>query len=204
MANIELTQKLPIFKKNILVVNDERELIVTRKTLFKSTSFAIPIDHLSGKPIIHKDLNVSWLGMLLIGLVLSAYCVYELSVNQESAGAFAGVVAFIGLVVISGVQAARSYVNLLIFTDSRTRENIFSIKPNKPSVGEVTRFIDQLESRIKSIEYTGTYTADEKNHIYLKHLGFLAQESVITSKEYDEISDRLLNKVNDKIVSIVK
>ncbi|MCE2595085.1 hypothetical protein K6Y31_09670 [Motilimonas cestriensis] len=207
MLELKLEQKSFPFKTTVLEVFSDRDMTVTTKSLFNTSSFTMPIDQLSARPTRHRKIKIVGILTFVVSFIVSIVATYYLSMGDISQGsgerALFALIIFGTISLFSFSSVMSSYTNLLIFTDGRTREGIFAIKPSTPSETEVTGFVNALEARLKSISYGTGYSRSEMQVIYSKHLEFLLNEQVITQDEYQGIFSRM-QKTEQNIVSLVR
>ncbi|UDL07147.1 hypothetical protein [Marinobacter sp. CA1] len=203
---LKLEQRYFPFKKVVLTVNDDRELEFTSSSLSNSTTTSIPIDNLTSRPTTYRHLKVVTISAFLLSTALALISLYIMitTADSEDTGAKAlvaflvfGTFSFVSMVKLQG-----AYKNLLIFNDRRTSEGIIFLSPSKPSKKAVEEFVDELERKIKAIEYSNKLSKNEKVSIYLRHLKFLASEKVITEDELNTIVERLRRRSSASVVPI--
>ena len=201
--NITLEQKNLLFRRITVQLRSNRELRVSRKSLFRADKFTYPLEHLNPSPYFLKSISIKWIFLCLLMLLMTgAGGVFSWQQADGGLAVLAGAFGFISLICF--VQIIRNSPNYLFFT-SLTGGNIFTISPHKPSQKDVDFFIEELSERAKSIRYPENISFREKAPIYRKHLDFLLHEGVLQPSEHKAALDRLVASLTkNTVIKIVR
>lgn len=192
---VTFKQSLSFKRQLVLEVEGNRDLHMHYKSLFKTQSQSFPLDIISPRPGLNKNINLAAGISSLILLLMIGFCVIGYIQNPlrfESP-----------LVVITSLFMPPALLGLWIFNSSFTPyvvyfraddgEELLKIKRQKMDIKNIANFSNVLSERIESIRYPTNLSLSEQMELYQKHLEFLLGEEVITQEEFNTIIERVQN-----------
>lgn len=193
---LSINQKSRGFSREV-TVDGINYLTVTDKSLLRKHEVPINLEVLEPKPLAHRELPrkpVYWAVLFFIAAVLFFYIARQQSTEFDS-DSFDFVAAMFGAIaVLIAISAVRGFTDLLVYTNRANGGTVFVLQRNRPSKKVVDEFVIELEQRINAIRYPANLPWEQKLDIYLRHLTFLRDETVLTEIQYREIVEELQNR----------
>lgn len=190
---ISFYQQLSFGRRVSMEVDGNRDLHTHYQSLFKTMDQSYPLDLISSRPGISKNINLGAGIAALVLLLIIGVCLIGFVQNPER---------FVNpLIVLSSLFLPPALVALYFFNASFTPyvvffrsddgEELFKIRQQPKDKEKISVFARQLSERIEAIRYPTNMTLNEQMELYQRHLEFLLDEEVITQEEHDKIQGRI-------------
>lgn len=204
--DIELNQKVGLFRRLKFTIVSNREIHVSSKSIFQTTSFKYPLQRLLSSPITYRIVNQKALAWsLVLGAIILLCLGTALSVSGESRK-----LQIILSLVLSPIFLY--FLNTLVlslysghaYKNREDGSSMFTIYAGKPSKIEVNEFISELKIRSESTRNPDNISYAQKLANYLNYLDFLYREGVLLEDEFKIIKNRIIDTNNENVVHIIK
>ena len=204
--NIELDQKVGLFRRLKFTIVSNREIHVSSKSIFQTTSFKYPLQRLLASPITYRIVNqraLVW--SIVLGAIIALCLGTSLSVSEESRKLQVILSLVLSPVFLYSLNTLmQSLYSRHTFKNREDGSSMFTIYAGKPSGKDVNEFISELKIRSESTRNPDNISYAQKLANYLNYLEFLYREGVVLEDEFKIIQNRIANSKNVNVVNIVK
>lgn len=190
---LHFSQTLPFGRTLRFEVEGNRDVHMYYKSLFKTQSQSFPLDLISARPGLNKNINLAAGIAALLLLLMIGFCLLGYTQNPER---FSQPLVVLTILFLPPALAAlwffnASFTPYVVFFRADDGDELFKIPQFPKDKVALDKFAKALSERIEAIRYPGNLTHAEQLELYQKHLDFLLNEQVLSQAEYDAALARL-------------
>lgn len=190
---ITFSQQLSFGRRVTMEVAGNRDLHSRYQSLFKTLEQSFPLDLISARPGLSKQINLGAGIAALVLLLIIGVCLVGFVQNPER---FANPLMVISTLFLPPALLAlylfnASFTPYVVFFRNDDGEELFKIRQQPKDKEQISVFANQLSERIEAIRYPTNLSLNEQMELYQRHLAFLLDEEVVTQEEHDAIEARL-------------